>query len=108
MCPRFAFLLITRVVSWLRLSQREDMWKTAEILILRHQLAVLRRRPRLNWAVAGHLQREPPYHLSDARPSRCAASVGPVAPDQLGVPAQERARVMIRDSLRRLAERAAG
>ena len=36
------------------LSQREDAWKTAEILILRHQLAVLqRRRPfrlRLNWA----------------------------------------------------------
>jgi hypothetical protein len=39
------FLLITRVVSWLRLSQREDMWKTAEILILRHQLAVLQRQP---------------------------------------------------------------
>src|SRR6266436_8459610 len=54
MCLRFAFLLITRVVSWLRLSQREDMWKTAEILILRHQLAVLQRhqprRPKLNWA----------------------------------------------------------
>jgi hypothetical protein len=36
-----------------RLSQR-DAWKTAEILILHHQLAVLqRRRPcrlRLNWA----------------------------------------------------------
>jgi transposase len=54
MCLRFTFLLITRVVSWLRLSQREDMWKTAEILILRHQLAVLQRRqprrPKLNWA----------------------------------------------------------
>src|SRR5882724_4434363 len=54
MCLRFAFLLITRVVSWLRLSQREDMWKTAEILILRHQLAILQRRqprrPHLTWA----------------------------------------------------------
>jgi hypothetical protein len=29
------------VTSWLRLSRREDAWKTAEILILRHQLAVL-------------------------------------------------------------------
>ena len=54
MCLRFAFLLITRVASWLRLSQREETWKTAEILILRHQLAVLQRRQRqrlhLNWA----------------------------------------------------------
>jgi len=54
MCLRFAFLLITRVASWLRLSQREETWKTAEILILRHQLAVLQRRqprrPNLNWA----------------------------------------------------------
>jgi putative transposase len=43
-----------RVVSWLRLSKREDTWKTAEILILRHQLAILQRRqprrPILNWA----------------------------------------------------------
>jgi hypothetical protein len=43
MCQRFAFLIM-RVVSWLRLSKREDTWKTAEILILRHQLAVLQRR----------------------------------------------------------------
>ena len=54
MCLRFAFLLITRMISWLRLSRREETWKTAEILILRHQLAVLQRRqprrPILNWA----------------------------------------------------------
>jgi putative transposase len=54
MCLRFAFLLITRVVSWVRLAQREETWKTAEILILRHQLAVLQRRqprrPKLDWA----------------------------------------------------------
>ena len=54
MCLRFVFLLITRVASWLRLSRREEAWKTAEILILRHQLAVLQRRqprrPNLNWA----------------------------------------------------------
>src|SRR6266699_4649250 len=53
MCLRFVFLLTTRAVSWLRLSQREETWKTAEILILRHQLAVLQRQPRrpnLNWA----------------------------------------------------------
>ena len=50
---RFVFLLIMRVAAWLRLSQREEAWRTAEILVLRHQLAVLQRRPcrpRLNWA----------------------------------------------------------
>jgi transposase len=54
MCLRFVFLLITRAASWLRLSQREETWKTAEILLLRHQLAVLQRRqprrPDLDWA----------------------------------------------------------
>jgi putative transposase len=54
MCLQFAFLLITRVAGWLRLSPREEAWQTAEILILRHQLAVLQRRqprrPHLTWA----------------------------------------------------------
>ena len=40
--------------GWLRLSRREKTWKTAEILILRHHLAILQRRqprrPKLNWA----------------------------------------------------------
>jgi putative transposase len=54
MCLRLVFLLITRMASWLRLSRREEAWKTAEILILRHQLTVLQRRqprrPNLDWA----------------------------------------------------------
>jgi putative transposase len=54
MCLRFVFLLTTRLAAWLRLSRREETWKTAEILILRHQLAVLQRRqprrPTVNWA----------------------------------------------------------
>ena len=54
MCLRFVFLLVTRVAAWLRLSRHEEAWKTAEILILRHQLTVLQRRqprrPKLNWA----------------------------------------------------------
>jgi putative transposase len=48
------FLLIMRASSWLQLSRREEAWKTAEILILRHQPAVLQRqqprRPNLDWA----------------------------------------------------------
>src|ERR1035437_3154512 len=54
MCLRLVFLLTTRLAAGLRLSWREETWKTAEILILRHQLAVLQRhqprRPKLNWA----------------------------------------------------------
>jgi putative transposase len=54
MSLRFVFLLITRIAAWLRLSRREEAWKTAEILILRHQFAVLQRqqphRPKLSWA----------------------------------------------------------
>ena len=54
MCLRFVFLLITRAACWLRLSRREEAWQAAEILLLRHQIAVLQRRqlrrPKLNWA----------------------------------------------------------
>jgi putative transposase len=54
LCLRFVFLLIMRVVAWLRPSRREEAWRITEILILRHQLAVPQRRqpcrPRLNWA----------------------------------------------------------
>jgi transposase len=51
---RFLFLLITRLAAGLQLSRREEAWKNAEILILRHQLTVLQRhqpcRPKLTWA----------------------------------------------------------
>jgi len=54
MCLLFIFLLTTRLAAWLRLARHEETWKTAEILILRHQLAVLQRRqprrPSLDWA----------------------------------------------------------
>lgn len=53
-CLRFVFLLVVRVPAWLRLSRRPSAWKDAEILLLRHQVAVLQRqsatRPRLSWA----------------------------------------------------------
>jgi putative transposase len=54
MCLRFVFLLMTRLAAWSWLCRREESWKNAEILLLRHQLAVLRRqpmaRPKLSWA----------------------------------------------------------
>jgi hypothetical protein len=49
-----SFLLITQVASLVRLSRRKEAWQTAEILLMRHQLATLQwqqpRRPNLNWA----------------------------------------------------------
>jgi hypothetical protein len=54
MCLRFVFLVVTRMAAWPRLSRREEAWRAAEILILRHQFAVLQRRqprrPNLDWA----------------------------------------------------------
>jgi hypothetical protein len=44
---KLIFLIVTRAVSLLGLSRREWWWKDAEILMLRHQLAVAQReRPR--------------------------------------------------------------
>jgi transposase len=46
---KLIFLIVSRVVSLLRLSRRESWWKDAEILMLRHQLAVAaRERPRVH------------------------------------------------------------
>jgi len=44
--------MLTRVLSWLALLARSDPTKDAEILLLRHEVAVLRRHhphPRLTW-----------------------------------------------------------
>jgi len=40
---KLVFLVLSRVMSLLRLSRRESWWKDAEILMLRHQLAVAER-----------------------------------------------------------------
>jgi putative transposase len=51
---KLIFLIVSRAVSLLALSRREAWWKDAEILMLRHQLAVSGRerpgaRARLRW-----------------------------------------------------------
>src|SRR6201985_2896635 len=53
MSPRFAYLAMLRVFGWLALLARSDRAKDAEILLLRHQVAVLQRQGksrRLSWA----------------------------------------------------------
>src|SRR6185437_9305869 len=50
---KLIFLALTRAVSVLGLSRRESWWKDAEILMLRHQLAVAQReRPRAHSRLA--------------------------------------------------------
>jgi putative transposase len=50
---RLRYLLLRQLVGWLGLLAWSSASKNAEILVLRHEVAVLRRqvsRPRLSWA----------------------------------------------------------
>ncbi len=66
---RLAYLLMIRVFDWLALLARSDISKDVEILVLRHEVAVLRRqiaRPKPDWAdraVIAALARLLPRHL---------------------------------------------
>jgi putative transposase len=70
---RLTYLLFARLLSWLALLARSDATKDVEILVLRHEVAVLRRRhprPTMNWvdrAVLSALSRLLPTSLRRVR-----------------------------------------
>jgi putative transposase len=70
---RIAYLALVHVLSWLALLARSEAAKDVEILMLRHEVAVLRRhnpRPRLSWidrAVVSALSRLLPVDLRALR-----------------------------------------
>ena len=74
---RLLYLIFSQLLSWLTLLPRAPSSKDVELLVLRHEVAVLRRtnpKPRLNWADRALLRRP------DPTPTHGAARASPGHP----------------------------
>jgi hypothetical protein len=81
---RLHYLIFSQLLSWLKLLPRAPSSKDIELLVLRHEVAVLRRtnpKPRLGWAdraLFAALIRRLPAALRDIdwspRPQSCAGT----------------------------------
>jgi hypothetical protein len=88
---RLIYRSLAALLSWLALSARSSASKNAEILILRHEVAVLRRgnpKPRIDWTDRAllaalalvSLDRRRPGVAAQLRPA-CHPHPGPGGPD---------------------------
>jgi len=89
MLPKLAYLTLCRSIQLLALLGRGDASRDLEILVLRHQLSVLRRqvpRPQLepaDRALLAAVSRVPPEsagRASSSSPTRCCVGIGGWSP----------------------------
>jgi hypothetical protein len=85
---RLVYLIFIRLLGALALLLRSDVSKEAEILVLRHQLAVLRRqvaRPKPTWADRALISA-----LAGLRPGRTHRHTGSADERDHGTPGRQR------------------